>query len=267
MVLDFFIYVGEVLLLTLCVPIVCGLAAWLAERLFVRLSGSGKILYVSSVIGTPIHELGHALMCLLFGHKITELKLLLPPNHPSGTLGYVSHSYNRKNPWAVLGNLFIGIGPIFSGLGVMILALVFCFPVQWNAYITNAWGLVASGTVGISEILDGVISLLLSMPEAFAACWWQALIGLVIILCVSQHVTLSGADIKGSLTAFPLYVLLLLIFGGITALCGVQTAILEGLWFFNLCLLSLFCLVIAFSAVWILLALLIWCVRRILRWF
>lgn len=267
MVWDFFIYVGKVLLLTLCVPIVCGLAAWLAERLFVRLSGSGKMLYVSSVIGTPIHELGHALMCLLFGHKITEMKLLLPPNHPSGTLGYVSHSYNRKNPWAVLGNLFIGIGPIFSGLGVMILALMFCFPVQWSAYITNAWGLVTSGTVGVGEIFDGVVSLLLSMPEAFAACWWQALIGLVIILCVSQHVTLSGADIKGSLAAFPLYVLLLLIFGGITALCGVQTAILEGLWFFNLCLLSLFCLVIAFSAVWILLALLIFCVRRILRWF
>ena len=44
------------------------------------------------------------------------------------TYGYVEHSYNPRNLWARLGNLFIGIGPIFSGLGVVVLLLWLCFP-------------------------------------------------------------------------------------------------------------------------------------------
>ncbi len=266
---NFLIYVGQLVLFTLGVPVVCGLIAWLAERLFLRLCGAGseRVAYISSVIGTPIHELGHAVMCVLFGHKITEMKLLLPPHHPSGTLGYVSHSYNKKNLWARLGNLFIGMGPIFSGLGVMILVLWLCFPAQWGNYLTSSQELLSAGA-NILELLQCAFSLLLSMPQAFVGGkWWAVLIGTIVILSVSQHITLSGADIKGSLSAFPLYLLLLAVFGVVTETIGIQGAVLHGLEFFSICLFSLFCIVIAFSLVWIAIALLIYCARCAIRWF
>lgn len=263
---EFFLYLGNLLFLTLGVIVTCGLLAWLAECLFVRLTGAGNFVYVSSVIGTPVHELGHAIMCVIFAHKITEMKLLLPPGHPSGTLGYVSHSYHPKNLWARLGNLFIGFGPIFSGLGTMILMLVLCFPNQWNAYVETS-KMLAGGVSNAGEIAGGVMSLLLSMPQAFVDCWWKALIGIVVILSVSQHVTLSGADIKGSLSAVPLYVFLLAVVAGVTMAFGVQTVVLGALRVFNLWMLSLFSIAIAFSVVWILIALTIWLLRRAKKWF
>ena len=267
MVADFLLYAGQLLALTLGTFLVCGFAAWLAERLFLALVGSGssRVVYLSSLIGTPIHELGHALMCLLFAHKITEMHLLLPPNHPSGTLGYVSHSYHPKNLWARLGNLFIGLGPIFSGMGVMVLMLFLCFPEQWNAYVATSSAL-AFGESSLGEIAMGVISLLTSMPQAFAGeTWWIPTVGLVVILSVSQHVTLSGSDIKGAMTAMPWYLLLLLIFAGVTTAFGAQAAMLSGLWIFNLWLLSLYSIAIAFSCIWVVLGFAVFLLRLAAR--
>lgn len=265
---EYLIYVGQLLLLTLGVIVTCGLMAWLAQQIFVYFVGSGSVgvIYASSVIGTPIHELGHAIMCLLFAHKITDIKLLLPPNHPSGTLGYVEHSYNRKNAWAILGNLFIGVGPIFSGLGVMILMLYLCFPAQWGAYLETS-SLLAAGEFSFGEIFGGVLSLLFSLWDGFSQDWFRSLLGLIVILSVSQHVTLSGADIKGALSAMPLYLAIVAIFAGITMGVSANGAVLSVLWTFNLRILSLFSISIAFSLMWMALGLLIYLLRRARTWF
>lgn len=71
-----------------------------------------------SFIGTPIHELSHMIMCVLFMHKVEKFNLLcLNPN--SEVLGYVYHSYNKKNFIARIGNLFIGTAPILIGFIVV----------------------------------------------------------------------------------------------------------------------------------------------------
>ena len=260
---NYLLYFAELLLLTLGSVTVCGVVSYLTERLFVRMTDSTAMLYISSVVGTPIHELGHALMCLLFGHRITEMRLLLPPNHSSGTLGYVAHSYNPRNPWAVLGNLFIGVGPIFSGLGVIVLALLLAFPAEWQAYVTLS-GMESVGNGTVWDIVKAVFSLLFSMPKAFfTERWWAALIGMVVILFVVRHVTLSWADIRGALTALPLYALLLAVFALVTMLLGVRTVILNALGRFNMVLLALFALVIAFSFMWVVIALPVWLFRLI----
>ena len=85
--------------------------------------------------------------------------------------------------------------------------------------------------------------------------WIVSLLGLIVILMVSLHVKMSGLDIKGSLSALPVYALFVAIFAIVTYLIGFDGRIIEGLEFFNLIMLSLFILVIIFAAFWVLIAL------------
>lgn len=64
--------------------------------------------------GTVVHELGHAFFCLLFGHRITGVKLFDFAPH-DGTRGHVAHTFDPTNPWQQVGNFFIGVGPILFG--------------------------------------------------------------------------------------------------------------------------------------------------------
>ena len=124
----------RVLWYTLGAVVICGLAVSLCRKLFVSMMGGGfgrGVVLATSIIGTPIHELGHAVMCVLFGHRITAMSLWQPFSN-DGNLGYVTHAYRRKNLYHILGNLFIGVGPIFSGLGVLTLALLLGFPAAFR---------------------------------------------------------------------------------------------------------------------------------------
>lgn len=266
-VLDFLFYFGRLFLLTLGTPLACGLLVGLFSHLFSRLLGgrSGRVFDVTSVIGTPVHELGHAIMCPIFGHRIRRI-LLWTPHPDDGVYGYVEHTYNRKNLWARLGNLFIALGPIFSGLGVTVLALLICFPTQWQGYL-HATEAALSASATPWELLTGVISLFSSIPQAFAVDWLRALIGLLIILPVSLHVTLSWQDIRSGAGALPLYLTLLAVFAAITWSLGTAAPIVSALRLINLRLLSLFCLVAAFSLLWVLLALLVRAARVVISWF
>lgn len=267
LIVEFIIYYLKLLALTLGVIFVCGFAVRFFSWSFSRLSGSGSGAFfdITSIIGTPVHELGHAIMCLLFGHKIVKMKLW-SPSHPNGVYGFVEHSYNRKNPWARLGSLFIGVGPIFSGLSVIILVLWLCFPNQWNAYLTTSKA-VFTADVTASHILSAVFSLFSNMFRGFGDNWWRSLIGLIVILPVSLHITLSWQDVKSASGALPLYLLLLLLFAIPTMLFGVSTSITAWLWLWNIRALSLFCLVIAFSAIWVLFALLVRAIRLVISSF
>lgn len=264
---DFLIYTLEVIGLTLGVVCLCGLAVRLCARLFSALLGTGsaRVFDITAIIGTPIHELGHLLLCPLFAHKVQRVQLWSPKGE-NGVYGFVEHTYNRKNPWARLGNLFIGIGPIFSGLGVIVLMLWLCFRSQWNEYMISSRALVESGA-DASALFGEVFALLSSLPSAFSENLVPAILATVVILPVSLHVSLSGADVKESLSAFPIYTLLVLCFSAITFWAGVAEPITAGLHLWGLRLVSLFSLIIAFSLVWVALALLIRAVRTLIRIF
>ena len=265
---DFLLYVGKLLLLTLGTVIGCGLAVRLCSWLFCRLSGrrSALIFDITSTIGTPIHELGHAIMCLIFGHKIQEVRLWIPPPHENGMAGYVSHQYNKRNLWQNLGNLFIGLGPILSGLAVVVLALYICFPTQWGDYLAQSRALIESNA-SAAEVSTSVLSLFQSIPAAFRANWWLSLIGLIVIFAVSMHIDLSPADIQNSAGAFPLYLILTVLIAIPTYLLKTSGSVVATLELFNLRMLSLFCVVIAFAVLWVLLALLIRLFKVVIGWF
>lgn len=134
----------------------------LAQQNIQKYLGS-RGLMATAWIGTPVHELGHLLLCFPFGHHVKDFQMFRW-NPEDGKLGYVHHTYNPRNWWEQIGNLFIGAGPLIGGT----LAL---------------WGLkelLIPG--GISEI-------------SFFS--WQFLVFLSLSVAIAAHMGLSRADMKG----------------------------------------------------------------------
>ncbi len=96
MIVDILISYITQILFTIGIIYLFGWLISLCNKFFYKNLGSfGTVAcYITGFIGTPVHECSHALMCLLFGHKINEIKLFQISN--DGTLGYVNHSFNKK---------------------------------------------------------------------------------------------------------------------------------------------------------------------------
>lgn len=169
-------------------------------------SGKEKIdIFVTGWIGTPIHELGHAVFCILFRHKITEIKLF-SPNSTDGSLGYVNHTYNPASRYQKIGNFFIGIGPILFGALALYALLYWLLPelremfnqiqeisknttqdIQTNNWL-NIWGVFSAS---VSSVLSGIF-------KSSNFLNWRFYIFLYISFCIASHMELSPPDIKGA---------------------------------------------------------------------
>ena len=113
MIGDIFVCFTLQIVFTVGLIVLFGFLLALCNRRFYANFGnySRAVCYITGAVGTPVHECAHALFCVIFGHKINEIKLF-QVNSEDGTLGYVKHSYNPKNIYHKIGNFFIGIAPI-----------------------------------------------------------------------------------------------------------------------------------------------------------
>ena len=205
MVVDILIaYLSQILLLFGPILLFGYLIALCNRRFYANFGNHSMIVcYVTGCIGTPIHELSHALFCLIFGHKIVEIKLF-QIGAEDGTLGYVNHTYNRKNIYQRMGNFFIGIAPIVVISAVLFLLAWLLMPSMVTGMATTIRGISTSEGVGtlLSKLFHAVGTFF-----SYAVTWqWWVFIGLGMFLAL--HMTLSGADIKGALSGL-LFVLLL----------------------------------------------------------
>lgn len=168
-------------------------------RNFQRSFGN-KALMVTGVIGVPIHELSHAIFAIFFGHKITGIKLLQKPD-VNGVMGYVQHSYNKDSIYQQVGNFFIGIAPIFGGTFSIIALMRFIIPQAYNKFISilaknlNITILNKSTAEAIINSYLGLIKVIFSMKNFQNPYFY---IFLFIAICISSHISLSRADIKGA---------------------------------------------------------------------
>ena len=142
----------------------------------------GKIFVCLTAPGIIIHELGHVVFCLIFGHKILHVKWFSPDNE--GRLGYVDHSYNPKNYYHRTGNFFIGTGPVWFGVLVIFLL---------------SWILLPSGMIGgSSELKMMLINFFGGLFHKNFWCSWKTLLWFYFCFSIMSHITLSKADLEGA---------------------------------------------------------------------
>ncbi len=171
---------------------------------FVNSAGMKADIFFTGWIGTPVHELGHAIFCILFGHKIVEMKLY-SPNSEDGSLGYVNHAYNRKSTYQRIGNFFISAGPIIFG-SLVIYALSYYLVPGMRTAFSN----IESESQMYVQLLQGQYSGLLAafwettkvtLSSLFASenlSDYRFWIFLYLAISISSHMQLSPPDIKGA---------------------------------------------------------------------
>jgi len=185
-----------------------GLSLYLLARftrnMFAKSFGNRFEIFITAWLGTPVHELGHAFFCVLFGHSITRISLFSPGSR-DGTLGYVEHTYNPRNFYQQAGNFFIGAGPVFFGSAVILGLLYFLLPdgqTIIGKFRSNSSALLMSG----SSFLEFWNVMKLNTREVFIELAktgnlsiWQFWVFLYVSMAVSAHMELSPPDISGML--------------------------------------------------------------------
>ncbi|HDR4460708.1 hypothetical protein ACTFRD_02985 [Bacillus cereus group sp. MYBK249-1] len=179
-----------------------------------------KGFLLTAWIGVPIHELGHAIMCVLFRHKIVATQFF-PTDTSQGALGYIQHQYNQKSVYQRIGNFFIGIGPIISGITALILLMRYFVPESYFLFNTTLEKTIASTSINVEMIQNMLLSTFVLLKSLFTIgnllnpSFW---LFLFIAICISAHIALSKPDIKGSIDGVIVMFIVLFLFNIIAGL-------------------------------------------------
>lgn len=144
-----------------------------------------------AIPGTAVHELSHALFCVIFRHKVTSMKLFSPDGK---TLGFVNHSWNPRSFYQRSGNFFIGLAPVIIGTLVIWLLTLLLLPdmtagLRWenfsslNQVLAASWGLTCG--------------MLKNFTDPAILTRWQSWLHFILLLLIGSHITLSPSDFKG----------------------------------------------------------------------
>ncbi|WCN37444.1 hypothetical protein [Aneurinibacillus uraniidurans] len=190
----------------------------------VRALGRKGVL-LTAWIGTPIHEIGHLIQCILWGHKVTKVKLL-QLNSPDGVLGYVEHQYNPASVYQQVGNFFIGLGPIFSGIASLIVGMYLLVPQSYATFKAQIHQHISIEKVDINvlkTIGEAVIVIsksLFTLHNLTTPSFW---LFIVLAISISSHIALSKADIQNSANGLVMIFALLVVFNIIAGFLHVNS--------------------------------------------
>ena len=191
----------------------CGMFISFCNRCFYDSLGDTAFMAVkiSGFVGTPVHELSHALMCLIFGHRITKMKIY---NFKKRTkmLGFVEHTYNTRNLYHLIGNFFIGIAPIVVG-GLAVTLLVRILTPLMYGDVVGVFSRVISADESsfIGELFKWISKIFVSFFGFSNFKNWRWWVCIIFVFAVSIHMEISRSDIKGGLKGLGVIAIILVL--------------------------------------------------------
>jgi hypothetical protein len=243
---------------------ILGLIEKLSNRYLIQAFGPRGVL-LTAWIGTPIHEIGHLLMCFIWGHRVTRVRLL-QLNRSDGILGYVEHQYNPNSIYHQVGNFFIGMGPLFSGIGSLILGMYWFVPntfLNLTLQIHQHIGMEKINYSVLKTLGKAVISIiesLFAIQNLFSPTFW---IFIIAAFSISSHIALSKADIEGSAKGLVMIFSLLVLFNIIAEILNIDSyKLIVRIAEYNTYVLVFSSIAIIFSIVTLMISFLIYKIKR-----
>lgn len=162
---------------------------WLWNKVLTRMNTLVWDAYrYTGIVGTPIHELSHAMACFIFGMKIQRIALYAP-NALTGNLGYVRFSYRKGSAWHTLGRVVQGVAPLITA--AVGLVLVFDLPDLMGS----------PGTVPLWVWVWESVLATLDAAGAMLVSGWEGAILVTVLAVLALHLIPSVSDIQISLGA------------------------------------------------------------------
>ncbi|WML48561.1 hypothetical protein RCG23_25645 [Neobacillus sp. PS3-34] len=235
----------------IAVGLVLGVFERYSNTYLIRAFGPRGVL-VTAWIGVPIHEFGHLIQCFIWGHSVTRVKFL-QLNRPDGVLGYVEHRYNLNSYYQQAGNFFIGLGPLFSGIGALIFGMYLSVPdsyIIFTAYIhqhvtPEKIDLNVLKTVG--GALLAVFKSLFTFKNLIHPLFW---IYVWVAISISSHIALSKADINGAAKGLLTIFFVLIMFNLAAGFLRIDSfQVIEKITEYNVYLLAFSSIALIFSSI------------------
>lgn len=241
----------EILCLFCLPPVLIGLAVWGCRMLYCFFVGDRSgftLIKAVSVLSTPLREAGHAMMAVIFWHRVEDMQLL-NLNDPDGEFGFVEHSYNPRNPVALLGNFFYAMGPVVLGLVAVSLIFLTCFRGVLPAYFDEIRALGETGA-GIGAYLRAAFLLLPKMFTAGEAGVFPRIIGCLLLVLVCLGIHASPSELFEALSGALILAVLAFVASGVMMLFDdrVMRIALSGIRSFSTVVTALYLVVLVFAA-------------------
>lgn len=196
-------------------------------RLAYAVIGPYLYLLLFGWLGTTVHEIGHALFAMLFGHQIRKFEPF-KPDAKTGTLGQVEIGYDGNSIYQQIGRFFVGIAPVLFGTAMIFAALLILFQSEMAELIQRVSSLSNSSQpepialVYQTLAYCGAILRFIFTPEHLAD--WRFYLFLYLTFAIGSSIRLSESDIRNAAAGFAVLVVLVLLFnlatlwqGGIAA--------------------------------------------------
>ncbi len=245
---------AQLLLYSLVPFAVFGLLIYCCRRLFclfVTPENGKPLLLAVSVLSVPVRVAGQAVACFLFAHRIEDI-CFFDPHAEDGEYGFLDHSYNPKNPLAVVGNFFFALGPVVMGLFAVLVVALSCFHGAFFSFAEEI-GTLRESSAGIGAYATTALHFIPSVFRDGKTAVLPKIIGCVLMLLLAFSVLLTPADLRDAFGGILAVVGLLFLFSG--ALClfdeRIRRMVLGAFCSFFMYLLALFSLALLFAAGWV----------------
>lgn len=196
-----------------------------SERWTERLVGRRARWIAVGWLATALHEAGHALFALLFGHRVRRVKWF-DFAAEGGTLGQVEHDYDPSSFYQRAGRFFIGVGPILlAGLVLVVAARMLLGPLP----SAGRPPVQASDAATLEATLGALVAQLGAAARAASgigasidASGWRGLAFLYVAYVCGGAMRLSSSDVRSFAAGGWTILSLLLVVNALTLWSGVM---------------------------------------------